>query len=178
MSEIPSSPSPLAVGARAQASGDAPPNSAWPEELRFPGGLPGFPSARRFRLAHLSAGGPMLARLQSLEDPELAFVVAPLPPDQRLIERESLEPVRKMLAIPEERLRLLLVLRLERENGVLRAYANVRAPILVDLATGRAAQCVLPDPRYPLRLPVLPHEGPAAPGERAAAGPGLQRAAS
>ena len=178
MSETFSSPSPPPLSAAARSSGEAPRDSAWPEELRFPGGLPGFPSARRFRLTPLSTGGPAFARLESLEDPKLAFVVAPLGLEQRLIDRESLEPVRAALAIPEERLRLLLVLRLERENGTLRAYANVRAPIFVDLATGRAAQCVLPDPRYPLRLPLLPEEGAAQPAATAIRGADRCRAAS
>jgi flagellar assembly factor FliW len=34
--------------------------------------------------------------------------------------------------------------------------ANLKAPLVVNLATGLAAQVILEDPRFPLRHPIRP----------------------
>ncbi len=130
--------------------GCSPPDGA--EAVEFPSGLPGFPGARRFHLRPLAAAGGDFAELVSLEDPDLRLPLVLRPAGGEVPAEADLEEACRALGFARERVRIYFVVTLEREAA--RAWINLRAPVLVDPETGRGAQVVLADPRYPLRFPL------------------------
>lgn len=120
-------------------------------ELRFLGGLAGFPQAERFALVEVE--GSLLFVLQSLDHPGLEFVVAPpavfFPDyvaeiDEGDVERLALETADDAL--------LLIVLTLR--ETVEQATANLQAPVVINQRTREAAQVVLSRGGHSLRQPL------------------------
>jgi flagellar assembly factor FliW len=118
--------------------------------LDFPRGLPGFENRRRFVAVRLPVNDPLVF-LQSLEDPGLCFLTAPVKavcPDYRM---EVCSDDRELLGFPAERrpvpgreiwsLAVLCV----RESG---PTANLLAPVVVNLENRRAVQAVNAVPGY------------------------------
>lgn len=122
-------------------------------ELAFPHGLPGFPGARRFTLAAL-AGAPGFFELRSLDDPDLAFVLAASGEGFLPLCGEDLEAACRVVGFDPSAVAVFFVVTLAREQSGSRAYVNMRAPVLVDTGSRTAAQVVLADPGYPLRFPL------------------------
>lgn len=120
--------------------------------MTFPDGLLGFPKHHRFALLQTSPD-PALFWLQSVEDPDLAFVVCdPLPfvPDYQVpIRREELETIGLHDAGDSQ----VLVI-VNKVNGVL--TGNLLGPLVVNAQTLTARQLVLSDKRYSTRHRLLP----------------------
>lgn len=118
--------------------------------IEFPHGLPGFDHLRRFAAVRLPKTDP-LVYLQSLEDPAVCFLTAPVTsvcPDYRLeVGAEDLEAVglaaNRRPAIGRDVL-CLAVLSL-RESG---PSANLLAPVVVNLRNRQAVQAVSPRGDY------------------------------
>jgi flagellar assembly factor FliW len=114
--------------------------------------LPGFPDLRRFGLVRLDESA-MLFSLQSLEDPDIRFLVVPPAPffpdyapeiDNDIAERLNLTSA-------DDAVLLVIVTVGERPED---ATANLLAPVVVNHTTLEAKQVVLADSRLPLRTPL------------------------
>jgi flagellar assembly factor FliW len=114
--------------------------------------LPGFPELRQFGLVRLDESA-MLFSLQSLEDPDVRFLVvppAPFFPDYAPeVDDDTAE--RLGLTDAEDAVLLLIVTVGERPED---ATANLLAPLVVNHTTLAAKQVVLADPGLPLRTPL------------------------
>ncbi len=144
------------------ATAESPPTDEGELVLEFPNGLPGFPEARRFRLRPL-AGARGFAELVGLED-DVRFVLMVGSREAGVPAAEELTSLCRLLGFDPERLGVYFVVTLEPGEPP-RAWVNLRAPVLVDLAGLQGVQVVLADPRYPLRCPLPRRED----GELAAA---------
>jgi flagellar assembly factor FliW len=125
--------------------------------LEFPHGLPAFETQKYFRLIESPKREPLLF-LESETNPELSFLMLPV----ALIDPEyqlalSAEDQEALGAGPKSRLRCLAVITAA-EN--LPPTANLLAPVVVNLDSGRAVQAVRSDARYSHKHRLLP-EGAA-----------------
>jgi flagellar assembly factor FliW len=112
--------------------------------IHFPHGLPGFREAHRFVLTQTEKERPF-AWLRSLDQPSLAFAVIEA---YRLVPDYAIDVPDEDLAdigapTPHE-CAVLLILRVEVENTV-RIYANLRAPIILNMSKRQARQVILLD---------------------------------
>jgi flagellar assembly factor FliW len=118
--------------------------------IEFPRGLPGFDDRRAFVAVHVPGADPLVF-LQSLEDPGLCFITAPvqaIDPAYRLeVGEEDLAlvglPVSRRPAIGREA--LCLVVLSVRESG---PTANLLGPLLINLRNRKAVQAVSVAPGY------------------------------
>ena len=128
--------------------------------IEFPCGLPGFEDRRRFLALDFDNSKPLVF-LQSLEDPALCFVTAPV---------QAIEPA-YVLRMTEEDIRhlgfdgahqprigadviCLAVISLE-ESGT---TANLLAPVVINLRSLKAVQAIAQQPGYSHRFPLAPQE--------------------
>ncbi len=113
----------------------------------------GFPGATHFTI--VDHHDSLLRTLQSLQDPELRFLVLPptlfFPDYAPVVSDQVVED----LAIESETDVLLLVL-LSAPDGLSTATVNLRAPLLVNVRTRQAMQVVLEDQDHPLAAPLQP----------------------
>lgn len=121
--------------------------------ITFPEGLPGFPGQRRFVLVDLQEGSP-LKFLQSVDDPNLAFLVAePLtffPGYRVLVQPEDLASI--ALEAPE---RGIVVTIVSVSGDFRRATVNLRAPVVINPETALARQVILEGEDYEIRTPLF-----------------------
>lgn len=118
-------------------------------ELAFDDGIPGFPRSRRFRLAQAGADRAFQL-LESLDEPDVALLVvepwlafpdyAPDLPDADCAALELDEPEQAAV-----------VCAVTVDGAQRRAWANLRAPFVINVTTGRGRQVVLDDDSQPLR---------------------------
>lgn len=124
--------------------------------LEFPHGIPAFETQRRFRLIEKL---PLLF-LESESNPELSFLVLPVPlidPDYHLaVSPEDRETIG---AGDESTLLCLAVITAVDDSP---PTANLLAPVVVNLDTGRAVQAVRSDAVYSHRHPLLPEGAPCS----------------
>lgn len=115
--------------------------------------MPGFPECRRFALVRLDEDG-VLCQLQSLEQPDLRFlVVSPAPFFPDYAPEVSDEVVADLEISSAEDVAVLLVL--NAGDSLEDTTANLLAPVLVNTATRRASQVILEDTSLPLAAPLL-----------------------
>ncbi|SMF67833.1 flagellar assembly factor FliW [Tistlia consotensis] len=120
--------------------------------LVFPHGLLGFAGRQSFGLGNLPQ--PELAAyklLQSLERPELSFIVTPLEPDSGLVAKADLEAACRGAGVAFPRATFLLMVTLRPGPDGLEMTANLRAPLVLDLERHLGRQIVLQNPDYPIR---------------------------
>lgn len=120
--------------------------------LEFASGLLGFGGRQRFGLANLPQ--PELAAfklLQSLEQPDLSFIVTPLDPASNLVAAADLEAACRNAGIAVAEATFLLMVTLRQGPNGLEMTANLRAPLVLDLQRRRGRQIVLQNPDYPIR---------------------------
>lgn len=123
--------------------------------VEFPKGLLGFADLRGFALADLDdARFPQLKVLQSLDDVKMSFLTLPVDPANGIIEAEDLKEACENLRFSFADLVVLLVVAVRRINAKVVVTANLRAPLLIDSEARLAAQYVLSNSRYPVRLPL------------------------
>ena len=105
--------------------------------ITFPDGILGFPRENKYVFIDTNPDG-LLKWLQSLNDPELAFVVC----DPTIIDSEYLSKIKGcinnkivvvIMCIPEDYTKMT---------------ANMKGPILIDKNTKEAEQIVLVDPEF------------------------------
>lgn len=119
--------------------------------LHFVEPLPGFADEAEYTLEPIDPRG-LLFSLRSVRDPGLRFVLAPAAaffPDYRPELADSLAA-----DLGGADVDVLVVLTIA--TGLADATANLRAPVVVCPATGRALQVVLDDESLPMRRPLAP----------------------
>lgn len=119
--------------------------------LSFPSGLPGFEQCHRFVLLSSTAGAPLQV-LMSIDGPPASFLAL----EPRLVlptYRAVLGPSdRQRLGVAEGDSVLWLSLLTVKDDGS--AFANLRAPVVINPAQMIGYQVVPQDSLYPLRHPV------------------------
>jgi flagellar assembly factor FliW len=115
--------------------------------------LPGFPGHRDYVLVPADAGG-LLFWLQSVAPAGPRFLAVPaagfFPDYAPFLPGATCGE----LGLDDAGLAQLLCLVTVPEGDVAAATANLRAPVVVNPATSRARQVVLPDGRHPIRRPL------------------------
>jgi flagellar assembly factor FliW len=123
--------------------------------LYFATGLAGFPDCSRFLVMDHDRDTP-LKWLQGVDRPELAFLV--VEPEQIMpsYEVEVPEQILKNLGwsddIKPADVAVFVILNVSGDA----LFANLRAPIIVNIGNRNAFQLILDDPEVPLRYPVRP----------------------
>jgi len=120
--------------------------------IYLPRGLFGFAEFHDFGLANLP--DPKLDQfkmMQSLSDPNLSFIVAPLAMVGDAIDNADIDNACEVLSIPHESAAVLLVVATRKVGPETQVSVNLRAPILVDTTTRTGWQHVLNNSRYEVR---------------------------
>lgn len=134
------------------ALADAPVTSDLPViELVSP--IPGFPEDDAFTLVRLDEDG-ILCRLQSLRHDRLQFLVVPavtfFPDYAPEVDDDAVEA----LGI-ESAADVIVVLIINAAATLAETTANLRAPLLINTRSNRAAQVILDDISLPIAAPLL-----------------------
>ncbi len=129
---------------------DIPENSI----VTFPSGLLGFPEQQRYVILDHDTEAPV-KWLQSIEEPELAFVIL----DPTLFHpgyhiEVSTDALMEIKAHQGEDLALAVILTIP-SNDPSRITANLRGPLLISHKTKLGKQLVLPE-EFPTRHPLFP----------------------
>lgn len=120
-------------------------------QIRFRGGLPGFPTVETFQLEPLPGLESELLLMQAVDTPEIGFITLPLPADMPILRDPDIKDVSRMLDIDEGELMILAIVTLAAGQAGIDTFVNLRAPLFVDVRRKVGAQVVLGDPSYPLR---------------------------
>lgn len=119
--------------------------------ITFPSGLLGFSNYRRYALLQPDDEG-VFFWLQSLDTPELAFVVTDpslwVPDYQATVRREQLEQLG--LASIEQAQVFVIVNKYDRA-----LTANLQGPLVINIATCQAMQLVLAEKRWTTRHEIV-----------------------
>ncbi len=117
----------------------------------FAGGLIGFPHAKRYVLLDSSEAG-QVGWLQSLDVPALAFPVV----DGTAIDASYPQPPAEQLAkeagFGTDDLAVLVIVAAPKGKGL---FANLLAPLVVDLTSRTGAQVVLDPRKYAAAVPLI-----------------------
>lgn len=122
--------------------------------IHFETGLAGFPDCATFIVMDHDRDTP-IKWLQCLDHPELAFVI--VAPERVLpaFELEVPAPIVKKLGFPDDvppaDVAVFVILNCEGDQ----VTANLRAPVIVNVAKRLALQLIIDDPAVPLRHPVM-----------------------
>ena len=120
------------------------------QPLHFAEPLPGFPDETDYTLAPIDEHG-VLYSLRAASLPGVRFVLAPADvffAEYRPDLGAAVAPV-----LGDDDVSVLLMLTIG--TGLADATANLRAPVVVAAATGRAVQVVLDDETLPMRQPLV-----------------------
>ncbi len=127
------------------------------ETVMMPHGLIGFAEQQLFGLGNLPAPLPEdFKLLQSLGEPPISFIIVPMSSDEAPIEAADLDAACAATGFVRDEIHVMFLCTIKpRDDGEgIDMWANIRAPILFDLAARLARQYVLPSDRYPLRQPL------------------------
>lgn len=117
----------------------------------FDDGLPGFPEACRFELQMLEQSHPALMSLRSSDDAALSFVVYAFNTFEGLYRPIEIDAIEATMKCKVMDCALLGMLTLTAGPDGIEAFVNLRAPIVIEVATRRGMQIVLTDRRLPFR---------------------------
>ena len=120
-------------------------------QIRFRGGLPGFPAVEWFQLDPIPGVASDLLILQAIDSPGVAFITLPLPDHIPVLRQNDLADVSAMLDIAPGELMILAIVTLATGQRGIEKFLNLRAPLFIDVGRKLGAQVVLADARYPLR---------------------------
>ena len=120
------------------------------QELHFVEPLPGFDGQDSYTLSPIDPDG-MLFSLRSVGNPDVRFVLTPASVFFADFDPSRVGSMDPVLGSDEVDVLLMLTLR----TGLADATANLRAPIVVAMSTGRAVQVILDDATLPMNQPLL-----------------------
>lgn len=123
--------------------------------IHMPIGPLGFTDFHRFGLVNLS--NPSLDQfklLQSLDNPDLGFIVTPLNTESGPISAEDLEDGALSVGIPVEDATFLLVVTVRSSDKGPSITVNLRAPVVLNVNLLTARQVVLANSNYPIQQPL------------------------
>jgi flagellar assembly factor FliW len=120
--------------------------------ITFPHGVLGFADCRRYALTDLPGREIVFKLLQSVDQPELAFLVLPLELADGPIGQDDLWQACSELAIGWPALVALAIVTVRQEaGGEVHFSINLKAPLLIDSARQVGHQHVFTGEAYPLR---------------------------
>jgi flagellar assembly factor FliW len=119
--------------------------------ITFPAGLLGFADCRRYVLADLPDRQVALKLLQSIDQPELAFLVLPLDLAEGPIGHGDLQQACDELGLEWSTLVALAIVTIRQDDGGVGFSINLRAPLLIDSRRQLGRQHVFAGDAYPLR---------------------------
>jgi flagellar assembly factor FliW len=125
-------------------------------QIRFRGGLPGFPEIERFQLDPLPGIETELLLLQAVDNASVGFITLPLPETLDVLSPADVASVGRMLDIEPGELMVLAIVKLAESKGRVDKYLNLRAPLFIDARRKVGAQVVLANPSYPMRHRLAP----------------------
>ena len=123
----------------------------WDKAIYFPTGIKGFPDHNVFALANFPGeSNNTFILMQSLTEPELAFIVAPYNMESNSIKPEHLAQAFTIHGIKKDEGAVLLIVTLHKpdDGGETSMSVNLRAPIIIDTSRQAAYQHLLPDTSY------------------------------
>ena len=123
--------------------------------FHFPKGLVGFSQLHQFGVANFP--DPQLADfnlLQSIDDPELTFIVYPLPFEGGPIASSDVEECYEACNVSLAHGHLLSIVTIQPTGDGIQLSINLRAPILLDISRMQGRQFVLSNNDYPVRCPL------------------------
>ena len=129
----------------------------WDKAIYMPAGLSGFTDNNIFALANFpSEISNCFKLLQCLNDPELAFIVAPYNMESGILAAEDIEPAIASHGIEPENVAIVLIVTLQKsdDHETIEMTVNLRAPILIDTKRQTAFQIRLNKPQYDYRHPL------------------------
>lgn len=121
-------------------------------ELR--GGLLGFADRHHFALLDLPDANVPFKLLQSVNDPDLAFLVMPIDPAEGAIDSVDLLQATATLGFDGSALAVLGIVTVRQDEQGVHFTVNLRAPLLIDTERRAGAQYVLAKEAYQLRHPL------------------------
>lgn len=121
--------------------------------ITFRDGMPGFEDKHQFKLEFPEEGSP-LCRLQSVEDEELAFILADPFVFYPSYEFQLPENVTAELEVQSPADILVMVVVNVRDE-LATAMVNLVAPIVIHIESGQAKQVILTNTEYLTRHPLL-----------------------
>ena len=117
--------------------------------LQFDNGLVGFVNLERFAIANMpNADMQDFKLLQSLDVPELSFIVLPAGPEGGPLAPTDVDELSKNFKIAKENLAFLFIVTIRMVNDAVKVTMNLRAPILLDTAKKTGRQFILPNQDY------------------------------
>jgi flagellar assembly factor FliW len=120
--------------------------------LSLPRGLMGFAHLRDYALATLPEERfGQFKLLQSLQEADVSFIVAPYTPGDGLIAEQDISDAFQTLGIGNGDGAVLLVVSIRKMGDKPSVSVNLRAPLIVDVAKRAAWQFVLSNPEYSVR---------------------------
>lgn len=122
------------------------------DTIEMPRGMPGFAGQQTFAFAQLADPNHATLRvMQSLSDPAVSFLVAPVELGDGLYGPKDVAEACAAAGAASEDLAIVVVVSVRRHAGMIHVSANLRAPILIDTRTKRAIQYVLPNSELSVR---------------------------
>ncbi len=122
------------------------------DAIYLPRGLFGYADYHDFGVANLP--DPKLEQfklMQSLTEPSLSFIVAPLNMESDIIDAADIDAASEMLSIARADTAVLLIVATRKIGMETQVSANLRAPVIVDTKSQTGWQYVLNNSRYPVR---------------------------
>jgi flagellar assembly factor FliW len=120
--------------------------------LHFPQGIPGFETSQQF--IHVQPENSVFSSLQSLEDPEVAFVVISpftICPEYTFQLNDEITEKLQLTKVDDALILGIITI----PNGNLKAATvNLQAPLVINLQTNTGVQVILTDGIYPLRMSI------------------------
>jgi flagellar assembly factor FliW len=126
------------------------PSTVTAREVHFVEPIPGFDGVDAFTLTAIDPNG-LLYAMRSVRDPQLRFVLAP--PEAFFGDYHPAIDDDISVVLEANEVEVLVILSIG--SGLHDATANLRAPIVLAPATGRALQLILDDETLPMRRPLL-----------------------
>lgn len=135
--------------------------------FKLPDGILGIPDATNYLLLEHDSEGTPFKWLQSMEKPDLAFIVM----DPNLVVENyrvqfDQEMTEKLgVTEPTEAFAMMSIVNIPKDNPI-GMTVNLRAPILVHVEKRVGWQVVLPNEEYPIRHALFPQEEQEATAEK------------
>jgi len=119
------------------------------QSLMFENGLVGFQDVKQFGLGNLPYDNmEQFKLLQSLEVPELSFIVLPMGAEGSALEDSDVEELMSTFGISKENLALLFIVTIRNMGESIKMTMNLRAPIILDMSRRTGRQFILPNQKY------------------------------
>jgi flagellar assembly factor FliW len=122
--------------------------------ITFSEGLPGFPDDKRFLLMPENDPPDIFYWLQSVDDGDVAFtlmdVYLVMPDYNPLVESEYIEDLGDLSDSPLEILNIVVI-----PDDTKKMRVNLKAPVVINMVTGRAKQVIVNNEDYPIRYMIF-----------------------